>query len=220
MHLKCLKNGCIDVKQASLIPTMDLKTLTKEYIHCTNITYRQYQFTAFLNSCSLTLNLSNPARRVFDHLGNEHFDLSKLTQNGQLVYITMGEAWIPPKHVKDEQERKCLLTNLVHDLNKISYFNQMKQCCRNFVIEASCNNSEQSNSGSNLHSGSSLIVAKCCFSEEQIERVKQGELIQNIIDSELRGEDGDNNEPEEEVFKYFNFNFKKFFFINLYILRI
>ncbi len=176
-RLRVLRNGCLDSSTAQVISRMDAKHLMKQFIHCTKISYRQFEFNVFLDTVTTTLSLSNAARRVFDADGNEHFDLSNLEQN-QLIYVSMGEAWIHPKTVKEEQERKFLLSNLAEDLHKILYFINLKNC-ENFVIQI--NNMQ-------VQENNKLILDSCCLSSKQIERIKQGESIQNVIEIDEKDE--------------------------------
>ena len=67
-----------------------------------------------------------------------------------------------------------LLNNLADDLTKIAYFNRLK-LCSNFVIETSrCS----------MQEGVRLVLGSCCLSQNQIERIKQGESINNVIEIE------------------------------------
>ncbi len=176
-RLRVLRNGCIDTSTAQIISRMDARHLMKEFIHCTKISYRQFEFNVFLDTVTTTLGLANAARRVFDSEGNEHHDLSQLEQN-QLIYVSMGEAWIHPKTVKQEHERKFLLANLAEDLYKILYFINLKNC-DNFVMQAQ---------NTLLQEGNKLIVDSCCLSMKQIERIKQGESVQNVIEIDEKDE--------------------------------
>jgi hypothetical protein len=182
-RLKVLRNGTLDTSAAVTVTRAEVKHLIKEFIHCTNIKYRQFEFSEFLETCTHTLNLPNAARRVFDHEGIEHFDLAQLKQD-QLIYVSMGEPWLPPKMLREEQERKVLLTNLNEDLSKIAHFIGLKNCL-NFVIEAS---------NTNVQDGTKLVLGTCCLSFQQIDRIKQGESINNVIDVEKRGGDEGNED--------------------------
>jgi len=181
-RLRVIRNGCIDLSTACVLSRMEVKNLVKEYkenlikdsknyVHCTGLTYSKLEFNAFLDACTNALGLRSAARRLFDENGEEHTDLNKLDQD-QLVYISQGEAWIHPKLVKEEQERKCLLNYLAEDLNKIAYFMRFKNCS-NFVLEV-CKSSFQE--------GTKLTLSPCCLSSSQIERIKQGESIQHVIE--------------------------------------
>ena len=183
-RLKVIRNGCIDLSTACILSRMEVKNLVKEYkenlikdsknyVHCTGLTYSKLEFNAFLDACTNALGLRSAARRLFDENGEEHTDLNKLDHD-QLVYISQGEAWIHPKTVKEEQERKCLLNYLAEDLNKIAYFMRYKKCS-NFVLEV-CKSSFQE--------GTKLTLSPCCLSPSQIERIKQGESIQHVIELE------------------------------------
>jgi len=183
-RLRIVKNGSIDISSPVVLSRMEVKNLIKEYketlvkdsknsIHCTGLTYLKLEFNAFLDACTNALGLSSAARRIFDENGEEHQDLSKFEQD-QIVFVSIGEAWIHPKAVKEEQERKMLLNNLADDLTKIAYFNRLK-LCSNFVIETSrCS----------MQEGVRLVLGSCCLSQNQIERIKQGESINNVIEIE------------------------------------
>ena len=176
-RLRVLKNGSIDPSTAHTLSRMDVKHLIKEYIHCSKLSYRQFEFNVFLDTCTTTLNLPNAARRLFDAEGNEYFDLTAFQQD-QLIYVSMGEAWIHPKLVKEEQDRKVLLANLSDDLYKIAYFNKLKNCA-GFVVETS---------NMSLQEGTKLVLGQCCLSGSQIERIKQGESIHHVINVEEKVE--------------------------------
>ena len=180
-RLKVLKNGSIDISSALTLSRMDVKHLMKEFIHCTKISYRQFEFNVFLDTCTSAFNLHNAARRLFESDGTEIFDLFNLKQD-QVIYVSTGEAWIPPKLVREEQDKKTLLNNLTDDLSKIAFYNKLKECY-NFVIETS---------NMSIQEGSKLILGGCCLSFNQIERIKQGESIQHVIEIE------EVNEEEEE----------------------
>ena len=180
-EVKVLKNGSIDTSKAQTLSRMDIKHLMKEYIHCTKIKYSEFEFKVFLDTCTSTFNLHNPARRLFESDGTEIFDLLTLKEN-QLLYVSTGEAWVPPKLVREEQDRKILLGNLSEELIKIAFFLKLKQCF-NFVIETS---------NMSMKEGAKLVLGGCCLSFNQIERIKQGESIQHVIEIE------DINEEEEE----------------------
>jgi hypothetical protein len=179
--VRVLKNGSIDTSTAQTLSRMDVKHLMKEYIHCMKIKYSEFEFNVFLDTCTSTFNLHNPARRLFESDGTEIYDLLNLKE-GQLLYVSTGEAWIPPKLVREEQDRKVLLANLSEDLTKIAFFLKLKQCF-NFVIETS---------NMSMKEGTRLVLGGCCLSFNQIERIKQGESIQHVIEVE------DINEEEEE----------------------
>lgn len=171
--LRVLRNGALDPNQAVTLSQMDAKHLMKEYIHCTKISYRQFEFNSFLGTCTTALGLSSAARRLFDSEGNEHFDLTGLKQD-QLVYVSVGEAWVHPKLIKNEQEKKAVLTSLADDLIRIAYFNKLKDC-RNMVVETS---------GSSLREGTKIVLNSCCLTLGQIERIRQGESVQHVIEVE------------------------------------
>jgi hypothetical protein len=180
--LRVLKNGAADPNAAQTVAQMDAKNLMKEFIHCTKVTYRQFEFSSFLNTCATVLGMSSAARRLFDADGIEHFDLTHLKQD-QLVYVTAGEAWIPPNLVRQEKEKKSVLSSLADDLVRIGYFNKLKNC-RNFVLESA---------SSSLKEGNKILLNHCCLNEHQIERIRQGESVQNVIEI-----DSDLNKGNEE----------------------
>ena len=180
-RLKVLKNGSIDMTSALTLSRMDVKLLMKEFIHCTKITYRQFEFNVFLDTCTSAFSMHNAARRLFLSDGTEIFDLFDLKQD-QVIYVSAGEAWIPPKLMREEQDKKTVLNNLDDDLKKIAFYNKLKECY-NFVIETST---------MPIQEGSRLVLGGCCLSFSQIERIKQGESIQNVIEVE------EINEEEEE----------------------
>jgi hypothetical protein len=180
--LRVLRNGAVDPATAQTVSQMDAKNLMKEFIHCTNVTYRQFEFASFLNTCTATLGLSSAARRLFDADGNEHFDLTNLKQD-QLVYITTGEAWTSPNMARQEKEKKSVLASLADDLVRIGYFNKLKNC-RNFVLESA---------NSSLKEGNKVLLNYCCLSESQIDRIRQGESVQNVIEV-----DNDLNKSNDE----------------------
>ena len=176
-RLRVLKNGAVDPAAAHTLSRMDVKHLIKEYIHCSKLSYRQFEFNVFLDTCTTTLNLANAARRLFDAEGNEYFDLTAFQQD-QLIYVSTGEAWIHPKLVKEEQDRKVLLASLSDDLYKIAYFNRLKNC-GGLVVETS---------NMSLQEGTKLVLGPCCLSGSQIERIKQGESIHHVINVEEKVE--------------------------------
>ncbi len=185
-RLKVLRNGSLELPAlAACITRQDAKNLMKNFIHCTKITYRQFEFQNFLSQCSQVLGLPSAARRLFDSDGIEHHDLANLKQD-QLVYVSMGESLAHPKLIKEEQERKSLLSGLSDDLIKIGYFNKLK-LCRNFVIECSAAASPSS-------PNRSLVINQCCLTQSQIDRIKQGESIKNVIEND----EDDENESDEE----------------------
>jgi hypothetical protein len=182
--LRVLKNGATDPGAAVTVSQLDAKHLMKEFIHCTKVSYRQFEFASFLTTCTQTLGLSSAARRLFDADGLEHFELGGLRQD-QLVYVSTGEAWLAPAQVRHERERKNVLASLSDDLVRIGYFNRLKQC-RNFVLEAS---------GLALKTGSKIVLNNCCLNEAQLERVRLGESVQNIIELDI----DQNQSNQEEV---------------------
>lgn len=177
-RLRVLKNGTTDLNTAISLTRTNAKHFLKDYLHCSDLTPKQFEFNSFLNICTTSLNLPNAARRLFDQKGVEHFELGNL-KNEEYVYVSCGEAWIDPKQVKDEQSKKLILTNLCDDLNKILYLLKLKNC-KNFVIETS---------GLSIQDGAKLILGHCCLSECQIERIKQGESIQNVIEVDVKEEE-------------------------------
>ena len=172
-RLRVLRNGERDAKKALTLSQMDAKNLMKDFIHCTRISYRSFEFTSFLSTCTQALGLPSAARRLFDEEGVEHAELSKLSQD-QLVYVSMGEAWVHPKLAKQEQDKKAVLTNLAEDLVRIGYFSKLKDC-RNFVLEVA---------NWQLREGSRLLLNQCCLRSAQIERIRRGESIQHVIELE------------------------------------
>ncbi|RNA38973.1 doublecortin domain-containing 5 isoform X8, partial [Brachionus plicatilis] len=188
-RLRVLKNGSTDLNSAISLTRTNAKHFLKDYLHCSNLTPKQFEFNSFLNTCTISLNLANAARRLFDLKGIEHFELSHL-KNEEYVYVSCGEAWIDPKVVRDEQSKKLILSNLSEDLNKILYLLKLKSC-QNFVIETS---------GLSIQDGAKLCLGPCCLSEYQIDRIKQGESIQNVIEVDLKEEE--TNGEEKINYKY------------------
>ena len=188
VKLRVLKNGNIDFSSAVIMSRSDVKKSLKEQNDPKNM---QLEFNAFLQSCMSALNFSKAVRRLFDEKGEEHFDLTKL-KNDQIVFVSTGESWIDPKTVKEESERKRLLTNLATDIQKMAYFNRLK-VCNNYVIET-CKTS--------LQEGTRLVLGTCCLTDKQIERIKQGESIQYVIDVEDKPED--NDDDKQGLYVHFN----------------
>lgn len=54
------------------------------------------QLQLFLESCTRALNMSTPARILFTELGEPILDINKLHPD-QLLYVSAGEGWIPPR---------------------------------------------------------------------------------------------------------------------------
>lgn len=159
-------------KELKAAQSKDPKTAqTKKQLHCTGVSYLQLELDMFLSKCSSVLHLPNAARRLFTEKGDELTSLDKLEQD-QLVIVSTGEAWIPPKTVKDEVATKQMLANLTDDLTKIAYFNRLKTSCRNFVIEAY---------KSTVSDGARMVVGRSYLDESQLERVRQGESLQAIF---------------------------------------
>ncbi|CAF0796043.1 unnamed protein product [Brachionus calyciflorus] len=184
VRLRVLKNGCIDLNTAISLARSSSKHFNKDSFHCANLTPAQFEFNSFLNACTNTLGLPNAARRLFDLKGLEHYDLTKL-KSEEYVYVSCGEAWIDPKQARDEQDKKIALNNLADDLNKILYFIKLKSC-RNFVIETN---------SLSIQDGTKLNIGTCCLNISQIERIKQGESIQNVI--EIENKEDESNEEEK-----------------------
>ena len=136
----------------------------------------------FLNECSELLALPSAARRAFTDKGEEIKSLETLVQD-QLVYISMGEAWIEPKTVKEELDRKRMLVNLADDLNKLAYFNMLRNGCQNFVIE-------------HADGMQKMVVGFSFLNNEQLERVKQGEALEVIFGLEKAKPKSENKEPK------------------------
>ena len=185
-RLRVLKNGTTDLNTAISLTRTNAKHFLKDYLHCSNLTPKQFEFNSFLNICTTSLNLPNAARRLFDLKGVEHFELGHL-KNEEYVFVSCGEAWIDPKQVKDEQSKKLILSNLYDDLNKILYLLKLKNC-NNFVIETS---------GLSIQDGAKLSLGHCCLSECQIERIKQGESIQNVIEVDVKEEEMNGEEKNK-----------------------
>lgn len=162
---------------------LDSKHLIREFVHCSKISYRQFEFNTFLDSCTQALGLRSAARRIFDQKGVELFDLSGLKQD-QLLYVSTGEAWQNPRLVRDEMDKKTIMTGLSEDLGKVAYFNRLKepllvndptlapQQRRRLVVEA-CNSS--------LSEGVRLVIGKCCLTDEHVEKIKSGQSMQYVL---------------------------------------
>ncbi|KAL8603779.1 hypothetical protein ACOMHN_058514 [Nucella lapillus] len=65
-------------------------------LHCLDYSVQELEFTMFLDSCTLILNLPD-----------------------QLVQVSCGEGWSDPKLTREEQQRRVLLSQLASDVGKI-----------------------------------------------------------------------------------------------------
>ena len=122
------------------------------------------EFNIFLDKCTSVLSLPKVARRIFDETGVELVALTQLVTD-QLIYVSMGEPWIPLRLVKEELERKQLQACLIEDLNKLAYFNKLK-CCQNFVIKAH---------KMVVQEGNRLVLGQSFLDETQLDQVSQDE---------------------------------------------
>lgn len=146
----------------------------------TNISNNDLELLQFLDECTDLLSLPNAARRLFSEKGVEIKNLETLIQD-QLIYVSMGESWIEPKTIKEELDRKRMLVNLADDLNKLAFFNILRNDCQNFVI---------------AYDGQQNILVEPCFlNNEQLERVKQGEVLESIFGTEKIKPKTEDNEP-------------------------
>jgi hypothetical protein len=189
LRFRVLKNGSIDHNEdlaAVYVCKLDPKNLMKEFLHCSKISYRQFEFNMFLDSCTQALNFSTAARRIFDQQGIEYFELTNLKPD-QVLYVSVGEAWQNPKQVKEELDKKSIMAGLSDDLQKIAYFNKLKQSegCH-FVVETF---------NMSIQEGVRLVLGKRCFSDSQIERINKGVSIQHVIAQD----ENENQEREEKI---------------------
>ena len=139
--------------------------------HCIEMPFEQVELNLFLDKCSAALDLPNAARRLFTETGEELTSLENVKPN-QLVFVSMGEPYTPPKTVKEELEKKQLMANLTDDVNKLAYFNKIKMGIQNLVIEAS---------KAVMNEGVHAVIGPSYLNDEQLERVKQGESLPVIF---------------------------------------
>jgi hypothetical protein len=184
-RFRVVKNGSIDVSSASWVCKTEPKSLMKEYFHCVKMTYRQFEFTKFLDDCTCELRLATAARRLFDETGAEIFELTSL-KHDQLLFVSCGEAWINPKFVREEQDKKLMVTNLAHDLNKIGFFNKLK-VCQELVLETQ---------NALVQEGVAIVLGKRCLTSSQIERIKKGESVQYVMEVDDTAEKKQEEEPK------------------------
>lgn len=188
--LRVCRNGNSDSLTALTITRLEVENLMKKlnekeakkekkklsifqarHSHCIDIPYVTVQLNLFLDKCSAALELPNAARRLFTESGEELASLENLKPN-QLVFVSLGEPYTPPKTVKEELEKKQLMANLTDDVNKLAYFNKIKFGIQNLVIEAH---------KASMSEDTQVVIGPSYLNNEQLERVKQGESLAVIF---------------------------------------
>ena len=154
ISVKIIRNGSVEQPTAICLTRDEMKE-NKEI---------EREFNIFLDKCTSVLSLPKVARRIFDETGVELVALTQLVTD-QLIYVSMGEPWIPLRLVKEELERKQLQACLIEDLNKLAYFNKLK-CCQNFVIKAH---------KMVVQEGNRLVLGQSFLDETQLDQVSQDE---------------------------------------------
>lgn len=189
INVKICKNGSADIVGPINLPRIrqiqnskKMKASMKRNKKSdTKTSNSDLELLLFLDECTDLLSLPSAARRIFSEMGAELKNLETLYQD-QLIYVSMGEPWIEPKTIKEELDRKRMLVNLADDLNKLAFFNILINDCQNFVIET---DDEMKN----------IFVEPCFLNNKQLERFKQGEVLESIFGTEKVKTKIENNEP-------------------------
>ena len=74
-----------------------------------------------MENCTELCELPFAARRLFDIVGTELFDLTSIKRDSY-VYVTCGEQWIDPALTNAEQQRRLLLAYLSYDVRMIYFY--------------------------------------------------------------------------------------------------
>ncbi|XP_076472192.1 doublecortin domain-containing protein 1-like [Babylonia areolata] len=142
-------------------------------LHCLDFSVQELEFTMFLDSCTLILNLPFAARRLFDESGEEHFTLQSLKRD-QVVFVSCGEGWSDPKLTREEQQRRILLSQLSSDVGKIRQYCSQRNP-EGFLLEVE----------GRMAAGSRLMLG-CQWKQEEEALAHQSEPESNVRQSSDR----------------------------------